>query len=155
MAAKHLYPNQREDSEGEVDGSSEEEEEDSEDDMSETDEVLLEEDLEEDCRNTDGTCGHESCLVRLLDTITHENKMRELRAENAFLKEIVSDQDKVLEEMAMKTAEIKKATAERRKELEALRRNRDINENKRARDGSGGDCGEEKTEELSPQEQEG
>ena len=66
MGAEHLHPN-REDSEGEVNGRSDEEEEESDDDMSGISEVSL----EENCEVSDGSCGHVSCVKQ----VVHNHRM--------------------------------------------------------------------------------
>ena len=51
----------------------------------------------------------------------HEARMAELRRENAELERIIAEQDRVLEEMAQRTREIKEATARKEEELKQLK----------------------------------
>ena len=51
----------------------------------------------------------------------HEMRMALLRSENSRLQEIVRQQDIVLAEMALRTEEIRQATAQRQQELDMLR----------------------------------
>ena len=76
----------------------------------------------------------------------HEQRMRALRAENAFLVHVTEQQDAVMEEMRLRVSEIQAATERRRRELEefrALRRARVEEAEKKAEDeepGNGDGC---------------
>ena len=58
----------------------------------------------------------------------HRLRMRILRLENERLQAIVAEQDFVLEEMALRTSEIRQATAERQAELDSIRAARALRE---------------------------
>ena len=76
----------------------------------------------------------------------HEQRMRALRAENAFLLHVTAEQDAVMEEMRLRVSEIQAATERRRRELEEfreLRRARVEEAEKKAEDeepGNGDGC---------------
>ena len=76
----------------------------------------------------------------------HEQRMRALRAENAFLVHVTEQQDAVMEEMRLRVSEIQAATERRRRELEEfseLRRARVEEAEKKAEDeeqGNGDGC---------------
>ena len=62
----------------------------------------------------------------------HEERMRNLRRENAFLLHVTAEQDEVLAQMQLRISEIQAATSRRRGELEELRRARDAEAKKKA-----------------------
>ena len=71
----------------------------------------------------------------------HEERMRNLRRENAFLLHITAQQDEILAQMALRISEIQQATERRQRELQDLR------EARRAR--------EAETEKKAEEEQQG
>ena len=82
-------------------------------------------DIEED--DTSGSDESESDLEIPPDP-AHEERMRNLRREHAFLLHVTAEQDEVLAQMRERISEIQAATSRRRGELEELR------EIRRARD---------------------
>ena len=108
------------------------------------DNPIIDDDTDEE--NEDSNESESDSDLEIPPDPAHEQRMRALRAENAFLLHVTEQQDAVMEEMRLRVSEIQAATERRRRELEEfreLRRARVEEAEKKAEDeepGNGDGC---------------
>ena len=114
------------------------------DSLSDDDDPIRDDDT--DGENEDSNESESDSDLEIPPDPAHEERMRNLRRENAFLLHVTAEQDAVMEEMRLRISEIQAATERRRRELEEfreLRRARVEEAEKKAEDeepGNGDGC---------------
>ena len=120
------------------------------DSLSDDDNPIRDDDTDEE--NEDSNESESDSDLEIPPDPAHEERMRNLRRENAFLLHVTAEQDAVMEEMRLRISEIQAATERRRRELEEfreLRRARGEEAEKKAEDeeqGNGDGCQPPETE---------
>ena len=94
------------------------------DSLSDDDNPIRDDDTDEE--NEDSNESESDSDLEIPPDPAHEERMRNLRRENAFLLHVTAEQDAVMEEMRLRISEIQAATERRRRELEEFREARRV-----------------------------